>query len=346
MTASNPRDQILIRGLAAQGIHGVLPAEKLAAQPFVVDVELDVDLSVSADSDDLADTVSYAEVADDVVAVIETTSVDLIEHLADRIVAACLRRDAVESATVTLHKPRAPLLVTFDDVAVRMRRGRQRLATVALGGNLGGTEQVLATLSSAVQALAELPATHLLAVSQLVESDALPTQEDSASPQPDYLNAVALLRTDLHPRTLLRHLHEIEHDHQRVRAARWGARTLDLDLIEVAEPGARGAAPLGAPARRGPSWRRDSGPVLLPHPRAFERPFVMWPWFTIDPVGVAASGAQANSTGQPSAAQLRPGPPWPAAVQRWVRGPGLSGRNEPDSGPVSPPAPVDFHNEW
>ncbi len=304
-------DLISIRGLTVQGIHGVLPAEKLAPQPFILDVDLAVDLSVSAGSDDLADTVSYAEVADEVAAVVESGSVDLIEHLAGRIAAVCLRHDAVEAVTVTVHKPLAPLSLTFDDVSVTMRRSQERLATVALGGNLGDPAQLLRTLTCAVHELAELPSTRLLAISGLVESDALATGSADDPPQPPYLNAVALLRTDLHPRTLLRRLHAIEADHGRIRTLRWGARTLDLDLIDVASgPEAVEPGDLSVAVRRGASWRRDSGPVLLPHPRAHERPFVMWPWYVVDPV---AHGAE------PSAHGLRPGPQWPGSVRRWVR---------------------------
>lgn len=311
------RDRIQLRGLATQGIHGVLPSEKLAPQPFVVDIDLELDLSVSGGSDDLADTVSYAEVADDVVAVVETSSVDLIEHLADRIVAVCLRHDAVEAVTVTLHKPEAPITPAFDDVAVRIRRGRDRLAVVALGGNLGDTDELVTTLTSAVQRLAELPTTRLLGVSHLVASAALPTPW---GPQPDFLNAVALLRTDLHPLTLLRFLHEIEADHGRVRTLRWGSRTLDLDLVDVADPAQLppdDADSLTAAAGRGRSWARDSGPVILPHPGAAERSFVRWPWYAVEPAAFAGQDP-------PFPEGLRSGPLWPASVRRWVRGPRLA----------------------
>ncbi len=356
---SGERDHIRLRGLRTEGIHGVLASEKLAPQPFVVDVDLEVDLSVSGGSDDLADTVSYAEVADDVVAVVRTSSVDLIEHLADRIVAVCLRHDAVEAVTVTLHKPEAPITPAFDDVAVRIRRGRDRLAVVALGGNLGDSDELVATLASAVHRLAELPSSRLLGVSRLVASAALPTPW---GPQPDFLNAVALLRTDLHPLTLLRLLHEIEADHGRVRTLRWGSRTLDLDLVDVADPAepteaneaneateaTEGPGPLAAVRGRGRSWVRESGPVVLPHPGAGERPFVRWPWWAVEPAAFAGQGESAAFAGQgghdasgapqeqdapapPEPTGLRPGPEWPASVARWVRGPRVPASPAPEA---------------
>ena len=60
---SGERDHIRLRGLRTEGIHGVLASEKLAPQPFVVDVDLEVDLSVSGGSDDLADTLDYGALA-------------------------------------------------------------------------------------------------------------------------------------------------------------------------------------------------------------------------------------------------------------------------------------------
>ena len=87
-------DRISLRGVRARGFHGVLAHEKVEGQDFVVDVLLDVDLSRAAGTDDLAHTVSYAEVAADVVALVEGGSLDLIETLAspDR------RRDAGPAA--------------------------------------------------------------------------------------------------------------------------------------------------------------------------------------------------------------------------------------------------------
>ena len=78
-------DRISLCGVRARGFHGVLAHEKVDGQAFVVDVLLDVDLSRAAGTDDLAHTVSYAEVAADVVALVEGRSLDLIETLASRI---------------------------------------------------------------------------------------------------------------------------------------------------------------------------------------------------------------------------------------------------------------------
>ena len=117
-------DRITLKGVSAKGFHGVLDDEKRDGQTFVVDVEMEVDLGPAGTSDDLTDTVNYAEVASDVVALVEGESLDLIEALADRIAAKVLSRPLVESVVVTVHKPQAPISVAFADVAVTLTRSR------------------------------------------------------------------------------------------------------------------------------------------------------------------------------------------------------------------------------
>lgn len=117
-------DQILLSGIRGVGHHGVFEHERRDGQDFIVDVALEVDLRRSASSDDLADTVDYGTVASDVHALLTGEPYDLIETLAEEIATACLRHRAVESVTVTVHKPQAPITVPFDDVAVRITRSR------------------------------------------------------------------------------------------------------------------------------------------------------------------------------------------------------------------------------
>lgn len=118
-------DAIDLRGVTAYGHHGVLPHEREHGQTFVVDVSLGLDLGPAGASDDLAATVSYAEVAEMVQAVVTGAPVDLIESLALRMVDWCLARPSVEWASVTVHKPHAPIPVTFSDVSVTIERSKQ-----------------------------------------------------------------------------------------------------------------------------------------------------------------------------------------------------------------------------
>lgn len=117
-------DRIVLRGLGARGHHGVYPEEREAGQTFLVDLVLHVDTRRAAESDDVADTVHYGELAAEVVAVVEGEPVNLLETLAARIAAVCLRRSLVETVEVTVHKPEAPVGVPFDDVAVTIMRDR------------------------------------------------------------------------------------------------------------------------------------------------------------------------------------------------------------------------------
>lgn len=256
-------DRILLQGVAARGFHGVLDFEKHEGQTFVVDVTLELDLSEAGRSDDLSTTVSYAEVADDVVRRITGPGLDLIERLAEVIAADALRHDRVDAVEVVVHKPEAPVGQPFTDVQVQVRRGGVPVV-VALGSNLGDRGE---TLRSAVGALAARPGVTVVAVSPVVETDPVGGPVD----QPPYLNAVALARTDLEPDALLRLLHEIEGEHGRTREIRWGARTLDLDLIQYGRPGSAAEV------------CREAPELTLPHPRAAERAFVLVPWDLVDP---------------------------------------------------------------
>jgi 7,8-dihydroneopterin aldolase/epimerase/oxygenase len=117
-------DRITLTGLRARGRHGVYDFERAQGQEFVVDVVLEMDLSTAAGSDDVADTVHYGELASRLVAVVEGEPVNLIETLAERLAAVCLADRRVAAATVTVHKPQAPIPHEFSDVAVTLRRDR------------------------------------------------------------------------------------------------------------------------------------------------------------------------------------------------------------------------------
>lgn len=117
-------DRISLHGLRVRGNHGVYDFERRDGQDFVVDVELELDLAKAAASDDVADTVHYGDLAGRLVEVVAGEPVNLIETLAERLAAVCLADDRVGAATVTVHKPQAPISHEFADVAVTLRRAR------------------------------------------------------------------------------------------------------------------------------------------------------------------------------------------------------------------------------
>lgn len=131
-------------------------------------------------------------------------------------------------------------------------------AVIALGSNLGDREL---NIDSAVAEIAKIiEVTHL---STNHETDPV-----GGPDQPKYLNAVLIAESLLAPDELLKALLAIESRLGRVRDIHWGPRTIDLDLIIVNDE------------------KIDSPDLVLPHPRAHERRFVLEPWAEIDPEAV------------------------------------------------------------
>lgn len=117
-------DRVTLRGLSVRGHHGVFAHERENGQVFVIDLALGLDTAPAAASDDLARTVHYGVLAEQVAAVVSGEPVDLIETLAQRIADTCLAFEPVEEVEVTVHKPDAPITVPFDDVTVTITRRR------------------------------------------------------------------------------------------------------------------------------------------------------------------------------------------------------------------------------
>ncbi|MFI9552409.1 2-amino-4-hydroxy-6-hydroxymethyldihydropteridine diphosphokinase [Nonomuraea endophytica] len=131
---------------------------------------------------------------------------------------------------------------------------------LALGSNLG---QRFQTLQGAVDTLFDAPGLEFIAASPVYETDPVGGPEG----QKPYLNAVIVAEAKLQPQMLLDRALSVENAFGRVRAERWGARTLDVDLLVVGEV------------------ISDDPELTLPHPRAHERAFVLVPWAQVDPDG-------------------------------------------------------------
>lgn len=310
-------DTITLTGLAITACHGVLDFEKQIPQPFVVDLSLEADLAPAGRSDDLTASLSYADVAARVVEVAGGEPVDLIETLAERIADAGLEWAFVEAVDVMVRKPHAPAGVPFTPTtgvmagpAVSVRRERRRAVVIAMGTNLG---RRVATMRSALESLRALDGLDVVHVSPLVETDPVGGVE-----QPDYLNAVVVGFTRLTGEHLLAELHRIEAEHGRRRDVRWGARTLDLDIISLGTPGESDEVRAGG-ERDGVTpgaAEASKSPLALPHPRAHERAFVVvpwWqaaPWMTLrTPEGVVALDDHVRAL---DVAGVRRGPVWDA----------------------------------
>ena len=117
-------DKIQIRGLRVYAFHGVKPEEKEKGQPFLLDVDMSMDIRPAGLSDDLADTVNYSKVAKRTVAVMLAEKNDLIERAAERVAQMILEEFPVKEVMVRLKKPRAPVAADFEYVAVEIIRRR------------------------------------------------------------------------------------------------------------------------------------------------------------------------------------------------------------------------------
>ena len=130
-------------------------------------------------------------------------------------------------------------------------------AVIAMGSNLGDR---LENLQGGLDALFDAPGLTFVAVSPVFE-----TAPVGGPPQPAYLNAVLIAETALPARTVLDRCHSVEAAFGRTRTQVWGPRPLDLDLIIYGDEVS------------------DDPELMLPHPRAHERAFVLAPWHAADP---------------------------------------------------------------
>jgi 2-amino-4-hydroxy-6-hydroxymethyldihydropteridine diphosphokinase len=132
-----------------------------------------------------------------------------------------------------------------------------RDVALALGSNMGESALIL---QGAIDDLAVLDGLELSRVSPVYETDPVGGPE-----QQPYLNAVVVGRTSLAPHDLLAATHSVEEAWHRVRLVHWGPRTLDVDILAMGDTTV------------------DSPDLVVPHPRAHERGFVLVPWADVDP---------------------------------------------------------------
>ena len=118
-------DRIFIKGVLIHARHGVMEHESEVGQRFVIDLELDTDLSASSRSDRLSDTVSYSDVVETATAAFKDTNYRLLERAAGAVADAILATFArIRAVKVTVHKPHAPIAAIFEDVGVVLTRSR------------------------------------------------------------------------------------------------------------------------------------------------------------------------------------------------------------------------------
>ena len=255
-------DRILIDDLRVLTVIGALPHEREIAQPIRIDLSLGVDLHEAGRSDELADTVHYGLVCERVSTVCRESKDILLERLAAKVADVVLDFDLVEDVDVTLTKlaPTVPEEVTYTHL--RLVRTRKEAAApplvahralVALGSNLGDRERYL---RFAVEELGTVTA-----MSQVWETEPIGGPDGQGA----FLNMVVAVETALDPFALLRRCQRIEANALRQRIVHWGPRTLDVDVLFYDD------------------MAIDSEALKLPHPRIFERRFVLAPLSEVAP---------------------------------------------------------------
>jgi dihydroneopterin aldolase len=118
-------DRIELRGLTVRGNHGVYDHERRDGQDFVIDITVWLDLDAAAASDDLTDTVDYGGLAQRAADIVAGPAHNLIETVAAGIADDVMTDERIHATEVVVHKPQAPIPLTFSDVAVVARRSRR-----------------------------------------------------------------------------------------------------------------------------------------------------------------------------------------------------------------------------
>ncbi|HEX3648648.1 MAG TPA: dihydroneopterin aldolase [Pseudonocardiaceae bacterium] len=124
-------DRVTLTGLRVRGRHGVFEHERRDGQDFLVDVTVWIDLEQAAATDELSDTLNYGELAERAAAIVGGEPRNLIETVAAEVADSVMRDERAHAVEVTIHKPSAPIPLTFADVSVTARRSRR-------GGRGGG----------------------------------------------------------------------------------------------------------------------------------------------------------------------------------------------------------------
>ncbi|MFM1784702.1 MAG: 2-amino-4-hydroxy-6-hydroxymethyldihydropteridine diphosphokinase [Actinomycetota bacterium] len=153
---------------------------------------------------------------------------------------------------------------------------------LALGSNLGDRGQ---TLFLAIGSIAKIPQTSLEGVSPIVESHAL-TPNGFDNSQPNYLNCVVEVKTDLSPKALLQEINSIETKFGRERSEKWASRTLDIDIVTFGKQ------------------EIETDGLIIPHPRAHERGFVLVPWMLLDENAVLPGFGSVSQLAQKYASEV------------------------------------------
>lgn len=214
--------KIEISNLTVNAKHGVFDKEKVTPQPFVFDCSIDYDFEKAAVADDLALTLDYGNIMQDITDFCKQNTFDLIETLCYRTAQMLMDKYPINAISLTVRKPQAPVELPFENVSVSVSLKR-RDAYLSLGSNLGDRQNIL---DFAISQLKENKSIKVLKISSPYEN---PPYGGVA--QFPFINMAVKISTYLSPDTLLDYIQSIEAKAHRNRDVRWGDRTLDIDII-------------------------------------------------------------------------------------------------------------------
>lgn len=272
-------DQIKLDAIRAVGTIGVLPEEQQRAQPFEVDLVLDVDTRAAGATDDLDASVDYGRPIAIAARIISTERHQLLERVAARIAEEVLTLAGVEAVEVTVRKLKVPVAEDVRSSAVTIRRSRVdahrrparwRTAYLAMGSNLGDRRQHLRRALQRLPLEVDGTGLRVTGTSHVYETDPVGGPDD----QGPYLNIVAEVETTLDPFELLERCLATEAAGGRERQVRWGPRTIDIDVLLYDDV------------------RIESPELTLPHPRMWERRFVLEPLSDLAPERLSKDWAE------------------------------------------------------
>ena len=215
--------EINIRGLKVYSHIGVLEEEKINGQDFVIDVSCTLDDEYSYDSDELNRTVNYASVCNMIIDYMEAAKCNLIETASEEIAAMILQSyDIIDEVVVEIHKPNAPIDAEFEDVSCVCHKKWEKVY-LSLGSNMGDREAFLNAAIGDIRVLDK--------VRNVRTSDIYTTEPYGREDLDEFKNMVCELETYYTPMELLERCGDIEKSHGRVRKEKWGARTIDIDIV-------------------------------------------------------------------------------------------------------------------
>lgn len=216
-------DRINIKRLEVFAKHGVIPEENVLGQKFIISATLYCDTRKAGMTDELSESVNYAEVAALIKKSTEGHVFRLIERLAEYLAREILRSfPQIEKVELEVEKPWAPVLLPLETVSVKITRA-WNTAYLSIGSNLGDKK---ANLLEAIHLLNEDSETKVLRQSSFIQTEPVGYTE-----QDDFLNGVLEIKTLRSPEELLELIGNIEQALKRERVIHWGPRTIDLDII-------------------------------------------------------------------------------------------------------------------